>query len=59
MEDVGIFYGHILPQFGVFCGNLVHFSPFLVFCTKKTLATLVKTTDVYLKRDYPRHSISG
>jgi hypothetical protein len=38
---------------------LVHFSPFLVFCTKKTLATLVKTTDVYLKRDYPRHSISG
>jgi hypothetical protein len=49
MEDVGIFYGHlvhftvfcyILLTFGIVCGNLVIF-PVLVFCTKKNLATLV------------------
>jgi hypothetical protein len=49
MEDVGIFYGHlvhftvfcyILWTFGIARGNLVHFSV-LVFCTKKNLATLL------------------
>jgi hypothetical protein len=48
MEDVGIFYGHlvnltvfcyILWTFGIVCSNLVYF-PVLVFCTMKNLATL-------------------
>jgi hypothetical protein len=50
MEDVGIFYGHLV-HFTVFCyiswtfgilrGNLVLF-PVLVVCTEKNLATLVR-----------------
>jgi hypothetical protein len=49
MEDVGIFYGHlvhftvfcyILWTFGIVPVNLVYFSPVLVFCIKKNLATL-------------------
>jgi hypothetical protein len=48
MEDVGIFYGHlvhftvfcyILLTFGIVRSNLVYFHV-LVFCTKKNLATL-------------------
>jgi hypothetical protein len=52
MEDVGIFYGHLV-HFMVFCyilwtlvivrGNLVIFFPVVVFCTKKNLATLPPT----------------
>jgi hypothetical protein len=34
----------ILWTFGIFCGNLVHFSPVLVNCTKKNLATLVPSS---------------
>jgi hypothetical protein len=50
MEDVGILYGYlvcfpaiwyILGPFGKIGGNLVYFSPILVCCTKKNLATLV------------------
>jgi hypothetical protein len=50
LEDDGIFYGrlvhfkvfcYILGTFGKVCGNLVHFFPVLVFCTKKNLATPV------------------
>jgi hypothetical protein len=47
MEDVGIYYGHLV-HFTIFCyivwvvgiggGNFVYFSV-LVFCTKKNLAT--------------------
>jgi hypothetical protein len=49
MEDVGIFYGHliyftdiwnILWPFGIFYGHLVYFSP---FWGKKNLATLDET----------------
>jgi hypothetical protein len=55
MEDVGIFYGHlvyfmadwyILETIGKFYGHLVHFLviwfifPVLVCCTRKNLATL-------------------
>jgi hypothetical protein len=49
MEDVGIFYGHLV-HFTVFCYILWTFSnfvvigyifPVLVFCTKKNLATMV------------------
>jgi hypothetical protein len=49
MEDVGIFYGHlvyfiaiwyILWQIGTFFRHLVYFSV-LVCCTKKNLATLI------------------
>jgi hypothetical protein len=49
MENLGIDYGHfvyitatgnILWPFSTFCGHLVYFSPVLVFCTKKNLATL-------------------
>jgi hypothetical protein len=49
MEDVGIFYGHlvnftdfcdILWTFGIVRGNFIFF-PVLVFCTKKNLATLI------------------
>jgi hypothetical protein len=48
MENAGIFYaylvyfiaiGNILWPFGIFCGHLV-FSPVLVCCAKKNLATL-------------------
>jgi hypothetical protein len=44
MEDVGIFYGHlvhstvfcyILWTFGIVCGNFGIFFTFLAFCTKK------------------------
>jgi hypothetical protein len=51
MEDVGIFYGnlvyftaiwYILCPFGISYGYLVFF-PVLVCCTKKNLATLVRT----------------
>jgi hypothetical protein len=51
MEDVGIFYGHlvhftafgyILWPFSIFFGHLVYFSV-LVYCTKKNLATLVQS----------------
>jgi hypothetical protein len=54
MEDVGIFYGHLV-HFTVLSyiswtsvmvrGNLVHFFPFLVFCTKENLATLSPSPD--------------
>jgi hypothetical protein len=46
MDDVGIFYGHLVYftaiwhafwTFGIFCGN---FFPVLVCCTKKNLATM-------------------
>jgi hypothetical protein len=49
MEDYGILYGlfvhftvfcYILSTFGIVRSNLVHFFPFLVFCTKKNLAAL-------------------
>jgi hypothetical protein len=49
MEDVGIFYGHlvyfmavwhILHLFGIFIGISVHFTV-LVSCTKINLATLI------------------
>jgi hypothetical protein len=49
MEDVGIFYGHlvhftvfcyILWTFGIVRGNLVYFPPFWYVSTKKNLATL-------------------
>jgi hypothetical protein len=49
MENLGIFcdhlvyftaIGNILWPFGIFCGHLAYFSHFLVFCTKKNLATL-------------------
>jgi hypothetical protein len=41
MDDVGIFYGHLvfLRPFGIFYGNLVYFSPVLVCCTRENLAT--------------------
>jgi hypothetical protein len=39
MEDVGIFNGHLV-YFVAICGNFVYFSPVLVCCTKKQLATL-------------------
>jgi hypothetical protein len=54
MEDVGIFYGHlvyftaisyILWTFGIFYGNLVHFPPVLVYCTEKNLAALGQRID--------------
>jgi hypothetical protein len=50
MEDDGIFYGHmvnfvaiwyILWLFGLFCGHFGIFSPVLVCCSTKNLATLV------------------
>jgi hypothetical protein len=62
MEDVGIFYGHLVyvfyGQIGKFNGHLVQFVviwyifPILVCCTKKNLATLsdkveVKTVTLY------------
>jgi hypothetical protein len=50
MEDVGIFYGHLiyftaiwyflLPS-GIFYGHLVYISPVLVCCITRNLATLV------------------
>jgi hypothetical protein len=50
MDNLGIFYDHlvyftaignaILWPFSIFYGHSVYFSPFLVFCTKKNLATL-------------------
>jgi ABC-type spermidine/putrescine transport system permease subunit II len=49
MEDVGIFYGHLvyftaiwytLWTYGIFCGNLVYFSPFCYVVPGTTLATL-------------------
>jgi hypothetical protein len=49
MEDVGIYYGHlvhftvfcyILWTFGIVHCNLVYFFPVLVFCTETNLATL-------------------
>jgi hypothetical protein len=52
MEDVGIFYGHlvqftafcyILWTFGIVRGNLVYISQFWYSCTKKNLATLMRT----------------
>jgi hypothetical protein len=53
MEDVGIFYGHlayftaiwyILWSFDIFYGYIFGiFSPLLVCCTKKNLATLCAT----------------
>jgi hypothetical protein len=46
MEDVGVFYGHlvhftafcyILLTFGIVCGNLVHIFPFVCFVPRKIL----------------------
>jgi hypothetical protein len=31
---------HISSPFGIFCGNVVYFSLFLVFCTKKIWQSL-------------------
>jgi hypothetical protein len=54
MEDVGLFYGHlvyfttiwyILWSLGIFHVYLVHLFPIWVCCTKKNLATLMRTTD--------------
>jgi hypothetical protein len=51
MEDVGIFYGHlvnfmaiwsILWPFGTFCSHFGIFFPALVCSTKKNLATLFR-----------------
>jgi hypothetical protein len=44
MEEFDIPYGHLVyftATFGIFCGNVV-FSPLLVYCTKKNLATLMQ-----------------
>jgi hypothetical protein len=55
MKDIGKFYGHsvyftaisfILRPFGLLCGHFGIFSPVLVCCNKKNLATL--------RRDFPR-----
>jgi hypothetical protein len=50
MEDVGIFYGHLvyLRPFGVSCGNFVDFMViwllwFWYVVPKKNLATLIQT----------------
>jgi hypothetical protein len=54
MEDVGLFYGHLVYFTAicytyVFCGHLKHFMviwyifPILVCCTKKNLATLTRS----------------
>jgi hypothetical protein len=52
VENLGIFYDHliyftairnILWPFGIFCGNLVHFSPFWYFGQRKICATLEQT----------------
>jgi hypothetical protein len=57
MEDVGIFYGHlvhfvvfcyILWTFGMVRGSLVYFFPFWYFCTKKNLATRQLRFNAYL-----------
>jgi hypothetical protein len=59
MEDVGIFYGHLV-HFMVFCYILWTFGicslwkfgiffPVLVFCTKKNLATLLGCAGIYLR----------
>jgi hypothetical protein len=56
MEVVGIFYGHlvhftvfcyILWTFGIVRSNLVYFSPFWYFETKKNLATLGQSLGSY------------
>jgi cellobiose-specific phosphotransferase system component IIC len=66
MEDVGIFYGHlvhftvfcyILWKFGVVHGILVYF-PVLVFCTKKNLATLPRNCLNLQKRQKRRQLIT-
>jgi hypothetical protein len=53
MENLGIFYDHlvnytaignILWPFGIFYGHFGIFSPVLVYCTKKNLATLLLFT---------------
>jgi hypothetical protein len=52
MEDVGVFYGHVVFtaiwyiswNFGTFYGYLVYFFPVLVCCPKKNLATLIAVT---------------
>jgi hypothetical protein len=58
MEDVGMFYGHlvhftvfcyILWTFGIARGNFDVFCPVLVFCTKKNLATQFQSS-----RDFSR-----
>jgi hypothetical protein len=54
MEDVGIFYGHLVYFIAIknIFGNLVNFMviwhifPILVCCTKKNLATLVRAFSV-------------
>jgi hypothetical protein len=56
-ENVVIFYSHleyltaigfILWQSGKFSGQLVYFFRFLVCCTKKNLATLVRTRGILI-----------
>jgi hypothetical protein len=61
MEDVGIFYGHLVyvfyGQIGKFNGHLVQFVviwyifPILVCCTKKNLATLTNKSTI-IKKTY-------
>jgi hypothetical protein len=56
MEEVGIFYGHLIYftpiWYTYFGGHLLYFMvicyifPFLVRCTKKNLATLVDSVSV-------------
>jgi hypothetical protein len=57
MEDVGIFYGHLVNftaiwyivwPLGIFVGYLLYISPFLVCCSKKNLATLTHTAQSYI-----------
>jgi Na+/H+-dicarboxylate symporter len=45
MEDVGIFYGHLVYFVAIWCILWLFgmFSPVLVCCTKKNLATLFIT----------------
>jgi hypothetical protein len=57
MENVGICYAHwvnfmaignILWPFCIFCDHLVYFSPVLVCCTKKNLATPIAQLLLFL-----------
>jgi hypothetical protein len=62
MEDVGIFYGHlvcfkaigyILLPSGIFCGHFVYFPR----CAKKNLATLISYLRLALKT-FPKFGTS-
>jgi hypothetical protein len=58
MEDVGLFYSHLVHLINIryFCHKLVYFvvnwyiiSRFLVCCTKKNLATLLRNGHIALR----------